>query len=139
MASLARDRPDFQRIVPHWGIDENAKTVFQDEFLRRLQALVEETSLDTLAGRRFRALADGQAQAWPGRFSDLLRIDQMTPDTILKARPGVITCLEDDGQSLRIHFAGNCLTVLGFLGGALKRAISGAPLSIRHIEGMMSA
>jgi ribosomal protein L16 Arg81 hydroxylase len=129
LAAVARDDPRFQQM---------AADLSREEFLQKLEELLANNPLEQLTGRRFQSLVEHQARGWPGRFTDLLQINQMTPETVLKARSGILTSREDDGECVRIHFASTWINVPKFLEGSLAQILSGKPFAIREIQGLMS-
>jgi mannose-6-phosphate isomerase-like protein (cupin superfamily) len=137
LAVLARQNPDFQTIVPDRAASRGEKETFEKEFSRRLLRLIEETSGEMLAGRCARARVDGQSTGWPGRFRDLLRLDEMTGESIIAARTGIVTLFEEDEKNVHVSFAGKHLTVPKFLKLSLERILEGSPVAIREIPGLI--
>jgi hypothetical protein len=138
LASIAREHPQFQQIVPLRGIDVGARRPFYGEYLQQLHALIDSTQLEILANRRFRSFVDRQSAGWPGRFSDLLRIDNMTLDTRLVLREGILTETEEREGAIYLRFAGNCITVPLFLKPSLEWVLRGPAFAVREITGLIS-
>lgn len=138
LAALARQHPDFQIPVPYGAASQGAKESFGREFLRRLLGMTGETTVEGLASRRIRALADRQSTGWPGRFHDLLYLDEMRGDTTIAARPGIVIDFEEDEKSLHVRFGGKQVTVPRFLKGSLQRVLDGRAVTIREIPGLMA-
>jgi cupin superfamily protein len=138
LAVLARRHPDFQMLVPRQAASRGVKEAFEEEFFCRLRRMIGETPVETLAGQCARAQADSQSKGWPGRFHDLLRMNEMTEKTIIAARPGIITLFEEDEKNVRVNFAGKHVMVPKFLKLSLERVLEGDPVTIREIPGLLA-
>jgi hypothetical protein len=137
LAAMARQHPDFQTLVPHGAARQSLKEAFGEEFFRRLREMTGDSMIETLASRRLRAAADRQGKGWPGRLHDLLRLDEMTGDTIIVARSGIVIYFEEDEKSVHVHFGGKQVTVPKFLKSSLARVLDGNPVAVREIPGLI--
>jgi Cupin superfamily protein len=137
LAALAGEDASFWQPVPPRFADNDAKQAFEATFLRQLQGLLLRTKPSELLERRFHSLVDNQVRGWPGRFSDLRLFRDMTPETIVCRRPGILTVVKGDGKFLNVGFAGKRVVVPGFLEGALGRIMGGDAFAIRELEGFI--
>jgi lysine-specific demethylase/histidyl-hydroxylase NO66 len=139
LAAMAQDHPGFQQPVPPKFAGREARRLFEAEFARNLRDLVMEATLsDQLIERRFLSLVETQSKGWTGRFTDLLRLEKMTADTVVCARAGIVRAIEDDGKFLNVSFAGNQIRVPKFLKSCLDRILGDTPFAIREMQGMAS-
>jgi lysine-specific demethylase/histidyl-hydroxylase NO66 len=139
LAAMAQDHPGFQQPVPPKFAGREARRLFEAEFARNLRDLVMEATLsDQLIERRFLSLVEMQSKGWTGRFTDLLRLEKMTADTVVCARAGIVRAIEDDGKFLNVSFAGNQIRVPKFLKSCLDRILGDTPFAIREMQGMAS-
>ena len=138
LAASARDHPLFQDPVPLAVEGSPARQEFEAEFTRRLEAMLTGTPVATLVGRRMRHIVDNQPRGWPGRLVDVLGVREITGDSVLCARPTIIRSIEDSGNSLDVHFAGNKITVPGFLRGCVDRMLGNTPFTVGDLEGLLT-
>lgn len=137
LAAQAAVDANFQQPQPPRLAGEEAKGMFETMFLRELRNLVERTKPSDLLALRFQSLLENQTQGWPGRLSDLRHVHDMTLETFVCMRPGILTDISDDRKFLKVSFAGKSVTIPGFLKGALDRILSGNTFAIHEIEGFI--
>jgi hypothetical protein len=138
LAEAAADNPLFRQPVPREFATEEDKRAFDADFIARLQTLLAETPASTLIEGRFREFVDKQWAGWPGRFSDTLRLQEITGDSVLCARSAIVRRIEDHGSSVEVHFAGTRTTVPLFLRPCLDRILDNTPFAVRDIPGLMT-
>jgi ribosomal protein L16 Arg81 hydroxylase len=138
LAVLAQDHPGFQQPVPPEFAGQAARQLFEAEFVQRLRDLITERLPCQLIERRFQSLLETQSKGWAGRFSDLSRIEEMTADTVVCARSGIVHAVEDDGKFLNVRFADSRISLPKFLKQCLDRILSDTPFAIREMQGMAS-
>ena len=138
LAALAEEHAGFQQPVPPDFAGLEARRLFEAEFAGRLRDLIAETLPAELIERRFRALVETQSKGWPGRFSDLSRLQEITRDTVVCARSGIVHWVEDDGKVLNLRFAGSQVVLPRFLKACLDRILGDTPFAIRDLPGMVS-
>jgi len=137
LAALAGEDVSFHQPMPPRFADDGAKQTFATTFFGQLQDLIERTKPSDLLERRFNSLVENQARGWPGRLSDLRRAHEMTPETIVCSRPGILTDVKREGKFLSVGFAGKRVVVPGFLDSAIAKIMNGSPFSIGEIEGLV--
>jgi uncharacterized RmlC-like cupin family protein len=140
LAALARKHPDFQNLVPTSSANPQAKRAFEEDFVGRLVSMLRVTlpeTLDTWGSPS--SQTKSQIMGWPRRLSNLLQIDELSPDSIVGTQEGVLFALEEKGKELHLTFGDHLLTFPAFLKTSLHRVLSGTPVVIRDIPGMMPA
>jgi hypothetical protein len=130
--------PDFAGDAAGHPAGNVAGQVLNSEFAARLQTLLAEAPPSTLFDRRFRDFVDKQHTGWPGRFSDVLRLREMSGDTVLCARAAIVREIEDCGDSITVRFAAVRTTVPKFLRACLDRVLDNTPFTIHEIPGLMT-
>jgi hypothetical protein len=138
LAELAGEDADFQQPLPPRFADTGVKLAFEAAFLGRLQSLISRTSPSELMERRFHSLVEKQATGWPGRLSDLRHVHEMTPETVVCRRPGILTLVNNDGTFLNIDFAGKRVRIPAFLEEVQERIMSENAFTVREIGGFIS-
>jgi lysine-specific demethylase/histidyl-hydroxylase NO66 len=139
IAALAREDGGFEQPMPPRFADDDAKRTFETTFLRQLQDLILRAKPSALLERRFRSLVENQPRGWPGRLSDLRRFRDMTPETVVCRRPGVLTAVTTEGRFLKVDFAGKSVLVPGFLEDAMRKIMGGNAFAIGEIEGFIGS
>jgi bifunctional lysine-specific demethylase and histidyl-hydroxylase NO66 len=139
IAALAHEDGGFEQPMPPRFADDDAKRTFEAAFLRQLQELILRAKPSALLERRFRSLAESQRRGWPGRLSDLRHFRDMTPETVVCRRPGVLTVVTSEGKFLKVDFAGKSVSVPGFLEGAMGKIMGGDAFAIGEIEGFIDS
>jgi ribosomal protein L16 Arg81 hydroxylase len=139
LVAVARNHPEFQRPAPPASASMERKRQFEAAFSRNVCELLAATDVSTLLENRFHALVENQNHGWRGRFLDVLRLPEITPNTVLCVRPEIITRVENRGPKLVLHFAGQKIEVPQFLAGALERVREKVPFAITELPGMMTA
>jgi hypothetical protein len=139
LAAVAREDGGFEQPQPPRFADDDAKRKFETAFLRQLQDLILKTTPPALLERRFRSLVEDQPRGWPGRLSDLRRFRDMTPETVVCRRPGVLAVVSTEGKFLKVDFAGKRVLVPGFLEGAIGKIMSGNAFAIGEVEGFIGS
>ena len=139
LAALAADDNEFQQPMPPRFADEGTKEAFQEVFQCRLQGLIARTAPSQLLERRFQSLVDTQARGWPGRFSDIRFLRDISPETVVCMRPGILADVRRHGKSLIVAFARKKLEVPAFLEGGLDKVMSGNAFAVNDIEGLIGS
>jgi ribosomal protein L16 Arg81 hydroxylase len=137
LASVARAHPDFQEPLPPDFFDSRSRAAFERKFPEQLCGLMASLSPADLVERRFRALVNQESTGWPGRFLDLLRLQEMTPETVVCARTGIVRSVELVASSVNVNFAGVKLSVPAFLRPAVDQIVGEAPFPIRRLPGLL--
>jgi ribosomal protein L16 Arg81 hydroxylase len=138
LAAMASQNGGFQQPVPPRFADDGAKQGFESAFLRQLQDLIAATKPSELIERRFHSLVENQPRGWSGRLSDLRYLRDITPETVVRRRPGILTIVKDDGKTLNVEFAGTRIAIPSFLKGALEKIMSQPAFAVRELEGFIS-
>ena len=99
---------DFRRsITPAFFYDPEAKEAMVDQFRELLDRLAKTADFDqvrrVLAKDRF----DKTALPPDGHFGQLLRVGDLTPESVLERRVGLVPSIEVEEQVARIRFANN--------------------------------
>jgi hypothetical protein len=139
LAVLAAGEGGFQQPMPPRFADDDARRTFEATFLEQLQCLIRNTKPSDLQERRFHSLVKNQARGWPGRLSDLRAFRDMTLETVVCRRAGILTAVRNEGKFLSVAFAGKRILVPGFLEDALGRIMGGNAFAIREIEGFIGS
>jgi hypothetical protein len=138
LARLAGEDAYLRFPAPPLFAGEAARRIFEEAFLRRLQALISKTRPAELVELRLRALTEKHGQGWAGRQSDLSLLHRMTPATVLRKRSGIATTVKRADGYLVVEFAGKSVTVPGFLNAALNTILSEPAFAVRDIQGFIS-
>jgi hypothetical protein len=138
LAEIAAEDTDFQQPMPPRFAHDGAKRMFEASFLLQLQALTLRTKPSDLLERRFHALVENQSRGWPGRLFDLRTIPEMTAETLVCRRPGILTEIKRQGKFLSVGFGGKQVIVPGFLEGALGRIMNENEFAIDELEGFIN-
>lgn len=136
---LAGGLDNFQRPMPPRFAGTNAIQAFEADFLADLQTLIAEIKPSTLTDRRRIDLVASQAQAWPGRFSDLRILHLITTATVVCRRPGILTSIKDDGKFLTVEFADRQVTIPVFMQHELPRVLGHCEFKVDEIAGMITS
>ena len=139
LAALAGEDNEFQRPMPPRFADEGTKQAFEEAFQCQLQSLISRTAPSQLLERRFRSLVDNQGRGWPGRFSDIRLLRDISPETVVCMRTGILAHVRREGKSLIVAFARKKLEVPAFLEGGLDKVISGNAFAVDEIEGCIGS
>jgi len=139
LAALAAGDVDFERPVPPQFAGENAMRTFEEAFLAQLQSLILRTKLSDLLDRRFQSLVENQVRGWAGRLSDMRGVRDMTTETIVCRRPGILTNVKSEGKFNSVEFAGKRVVVPGFLHGAIAKIMEENAFAIGEIEGFIGS
>jgi hypothetical protein len=136
---MAEHHPGFQESVPPKLAGPEARGLFEARFVENLRDLVMEATLPgQLIERRFQSLVESQSNGWAGRFSDVSRMEEMTAETVVCARAGIVRAIEDDGKFLTVRFSENRIQLPKFLKSCLDRILGDAPFAIGEMQGMAS-
>ena len=138
LAAMAQDHPGFQQPVPPLLAGRKARQLFESEFVERLRDLITESLPPQLIERRFYSLVETQSKGWAGRFSDLSRMHEMSADTVVRARAGIVRVVEDEGKFLNVRFAERQVRVPKLLKSCLERILGDSPFAVREMQGMAS-
>jgi hypothetical protein len=125
--------------MPPRFADEGTKQAFEEAFQCQLQSLISRTAPSQLLERRFRSLVDNQGRGWPGRFSDIRLLRDISPETVVCMRTGILAHVRREGKSLIVAFARKKLEVPAFLEGGLDKVISGNAFAVDEIEGCIGS
>jgi len=139
LAAAAAENDDFLQPMPPRFADDDAKRAFETAFVRQLQGLILRIEPSELLERRFQSLIANQSRGWPGRLSDLRSIQDITTETIVCRRPGILTDVKREGKFLSVGFAGKRVKVPDFLQRALDTIMSGNRFAIHELEGLMDS
>ncbi|HVW87092.1 MAG TPA: cupin domain-containing protein, partial [Bryobacteraceae bacterium] len=138
LTAVARERPEFRYPIHHGFESQAARQNFDLDFEGKVLALLREVTGSGLLERRFADLVKNQRQGWRGRFSDIVHLDEITPDTVLCARPEILSRVTSDGKSLFFEFADSRITVPVFLKSCLDRIASGEPFAVKELQGLIT-
>jgi hypothetical protein len=139
LAALAVDDRLFQDPAPALFEAPGARQAFNDEFAARVGALMSRNNAGALMEGAASDLVESQLTAWPGRFSDTLRVAEITAASVLRARPEIIRGTQDLDSIIEVRFAGSRLSVPAFLRTSLDRMLDGTPFTVQELPGMMTA
>jgi ribosomal protein L16 Arg81 hydroxylase len=138
LAFMAQGLEEFGQPVPFPAAGREARLLFEAKFVERVRDMITERLPSQLIERRFRWLVEKQNKGWAGRFSDISRLDEITAETVVCARAGLLHEIDDDGKFLHVRFAGSEVSLPKFLKTCLERILSDAPFAIREMRGMAS-
>jgi hypothetical protein len=136
LAILARSSPAFQFPVTPPGTGENATR--DSVFRQHLNALLLDMPLASLIEKRLGRLLDDADEGWEGRLFDLLKVSDLRVNSNIQARKDVIPKITTEEKLLRIQIAGNSITLPVFLKGTVDRLLSGDPLCVAEMPGLLS-
>lgn len=99
---------DFRRsISPAFFYDPEAKEAMVERFRGLLDRLVEKADFDEVRRVLARDRFDRTALPPDGHFGQLLQLGELTPESVLERRVGLVPTVEVEEQVARIRFANN--------------------------------
>ena len=140
LAGFSKEHPAFEHMVPNAYLGAQAMQRFETEFAENLAALLQETGVRGLMERRLKVLRKNQEEeeGWPGRFADLVHCEDISPNTIVRLRPGILFAVREHDEVFEVQFAGRSVSMPTFLKIALDRISSEAPFAVRDVPGLIS-
>jgi hypothetical protein len=139
LAALAAEDVAFQQPLPPQFAGETALRTFEAAFLPQVESLILRTKLSDLLDRRFHSLVENQVRGWPGRLSDMRGVQDMTIETIVCRRPGILTEIKAEGKFISVGLTGKRVIVPGFLQGAIAQIMGANAFAIGEIEGFIGS
>ncbi len=138
LATLAQQDPIFKNAMPPASIESASDIGFQKEFAARILTLFEENGIAGLIAGCYRQVAKNQSLGWPGRFSEHLALGDISGQTVVSLRRGILfTTIKSQG-SIEVHFAGRTIRFPLFLESCLKQLSNGTPVAIQDLAGLIS-
>lgn len=138
LARVAAGDPELQQPAPPAWAPALMKAEFAAALQGRLKSLVSRTRVEMLLANETRKLAEKQGQGWPERFSDVLRLEAITPLSVVCARAGAIFSIEESATELVVIFGSSRIAVPKFVHSALERILCAEPFVIGDLQGLMS-
>lgn len=133
LAKQADEKPDFRRLLPHGLSSSQEQVEFDAEFMRQLQGLITETDFSSLLAANF---VEDQRTDNRGRFADLLRLERLTADSIVRRRHDLHYAVKRDHQWITIHFEGEEINLPLFLEAAVIQIFEEKPFTVGAIDGI---
>lgn len=139
LAAVAKQHPAFQQMVPLACFGGQAMETVEAEFAAKVAALFKEIGISGLLDRRFETLGKNQPQTWPGRFTDIIRMGDVSLKTIVRRRSGILFSVRDQELSVEVQFAGRNITIPAFLRECLEQITGETPFAIEEVSGLVSS
>jgi uncharacterized RmlC-like cupin family protein len=105
LAVAAKQDPSFQTAVPIRSLDTEALKTWEKEFAENVRSLLLARGLAGLLEQKAQVLEKSEAGGWPGRFSDVVHLGDVSPTTVVCRRSGMLFKVHDLGETLELRFA----------------------------------
>jgi ribosomal protein L16 Arg81 hydroxylase len=138
LAAVAKGHPNFQQPLLPTRYADGSMDRFDANFRAKLTALIDETAVGTLLDRRIEELGKNQERGWPGRFSDLVHLKDISLNTTVRRRTGILFTVRERSGFIDLNFASRSISVPSFLRACLDRVLGEAPFSIGELQGLIS-
>ena len=138
IAEAAEKSPDFQGSLPHQFSTEAEKNEFARQFTEKLQSLLISSDTLQLLAKENKRFVSEQLIDRSNHFGDLLRLEQITLDSVVAARAGIESTIERNGEKITIRFGHKELSVPRILGPSLESIRRAEPFAVREIKGLIS-
>ena len=133
LAKKADEDEKFRRLLPHGLSGEKEQSDFAAEFTRQVSELLAQIDFPAIHRADF---VDGQRTDGRGRFTDLLRLELLTADSVVRLRPSLDYLIERDDRFIIIRFEGEELILPSFLETSVVKMFEEKPFAVREIEGI---
>jgi len=133
LAEQADEDPAFRRLLPHGLSGAQEQGDFAASFTRQVQALLARVDLPKLP---YTSFVEEQRMDCRSRFTDLLQIEQLTPDSVVRRRPSLHYLIDQTDQWIIMRFESEELSVPTFLAPALDTLLREQPFAVREIAGV---
>lgn len=137
-AQTAAERVFFRQALPHPASTPEERRTFEDGFARELEALMAEVPVSGLMAQRRARFVGEQLREREGQFADLLRLQELGPESVLVKRPGLDYVLDHQHDEIRLRFGVHAVSVPTFLRAAMDVIIQGRPFRVRALPGLMT-
>ena len=137
LVGQAAENSFFRKALPTGFSREGEAAALGEAFKRALLSLVEEMDIDELLERRRRAFLRDRLPEREGQFLDLLRLDQVTLDTVLCRRPAQGFAVDRDGDEIVVTSGPHRISVPCFLAETMRAIAGGAPFVLRDLPGLL--
>ena len=133
LAKKADEDEKFRRLLPHGLSGEKERSDFAAEFTRQVRELLTQIDFPAIHRADF---VEGRRTDSRGRFTDLLRLEGLTANSVVCLRPSLDYLIERDDQFIIVLFEGEELIVPLFLEASLIKMFEEKPFAVREIEGI---
>lgn len=123
----------FRRLLPHGLSSENERADFAAEFTERLQELIGRVDFPAM---QYSSFIEEQRADPRGRFTDILQINRLTPDSMVCRRTSLDYLVEKTDQWITVRFEEEELVLPVFLETALDKIFGEKPFTVREIQGI---
>jgi hypothetical protein len=138
LALIARQDENFRRALPHGFYNSTERALFIEEFTKRLETLVGQVEISKLLDNSSAALRNSQLANNRSRFTDLIRLDRLSADSVISRRRGIDFQVGRNADHLIVKFAQQELSFPYFMSEALNSLLRDQPCAVGEINGLIS-
>ena len=130
--------PVFRRSLPA-GFAEDVDSLAEqvEETIENLRRWLDSADAKTVARSVARRFWSSRQPALAGQLRQLLAVDQLDDESVVRRREGSLCYLEGGGTSLRVLLGDRELHMPAVLETALRRVSSGAPVRVADLQDLL--
>lgn len=138
LVTLAQADPAFRQAIPHGFSSPDQQQAFCEQFQVLSQSLISKTKTEELVEKKYEVFRCDRKSEDEGRFRDLLRLPQLTLESIVARRPTILFKVETDATQVYVQFYQKKLTFPRFLEPSLNDLIQHPSLAVKEIGGLIN-
>lgn len=122
--------PWFRQLLPHGLTNPSERAAFADEFAAAMMQLLARTDVAALSA----SYVDHRKEKRSGRVADLVDLNRLSADSVVRRRPLLEVRLTQTGQWITLQFNSQELSLPVFLKPALDAILGEAPFAISTLS-----